>query len=1510
MACCITSDSSAVNEGGTVYFTLSTTNVKAGSTFAYTLAGVSAADVAGGLLTGIATTDASGKAIIAVTLLNDSLTDGDETLTISAAGKTASVSVKDTSVAAPLPVASTDAFSAAHSAAVAAQADGAKAAAAVTAAATAKADADAKASAAKTKADLTDATALKASSDTAAATAAKAVADNATAQALVITSQTNFENAIASGVVADVNNTNALLAINKSKADTAAKAVTSTAAAAKTALDAANSAAADDQAAADAATAATAARTALDKAIAAASPLTAAATAAAAADATAAAAYKAAALATANTADDAAGNAAPGMAAALGTQAAADAKVVSDAAAALAAEAKVIADAATEKANVATADAALAKYTAAASQYDTDLAAYNAADAAAATAISAVSSAATATTAYDKSVTEQSAAATLVASAAAKSDAAKALKAAADATKATTDDAAATTAVTAASSNTTSAAKAKADADTQVATQKAKISDYDAKTFTLTKGLDNLVGTAGDDTFSGSRDKEASNDLNTASNIDTVDGGAGTGDKFKLSSTLDLATADLPVISNIEILEITGAKSVVLDTTGISGLTTLTINKAGTGTDTTVTPNTTIYSKFTASSTTSVNVSGSTDKIEVIGGNNVTVSDSAVNKPITVSTGAASGNAAGAISVTDSKQGTGVISVDGGTSVDIIATTDKAAANATTGAITVGANKVASGAVTVTQNTTNDGSTAFTAGNVTVTGGTTITINANLTNTAIAGGSANNITAGTYKATASTATTAVTITQNAVANDFTGATTGKTKESAVVTFGALAKGEKVAISYAASSGYGTELTFTASKDLTAAEVAAAFASLTSADKQAPGGIVSNGTFSGTLDTGWVSSSATGSSVTFTATTTGAKASDITVTTNTAVTAEAAKFTSVVTQGSDGTTVSDVDVTEGYGAVLVDDNTTAASITTITLNGYSAATLGGTNSLNKLATLNLTKGAGTTAVTSTVTTLALNLDGMKAASAVTFGSSLATLNLTTSGSTSDVDFTASGLKTVNITAGAKLDVSGSTFTTAETLNISGAGDVVLGSISSAKTVSAASASGKISATVDGTKATVTTGSGADTITVSTADTLKAIDLGAGDDTLHLSASTANIPTAAVNGGDGTDTVKMTFASAQALAANTGFKAAISNFERLTISDTATLTSADVTVDLEKFGFSYVTLAGGTDDSGATAANKLVLDKMASGGTLVFNDGQSNTGAQASTQVNVTNAATGTSDVLNIMISNDASKDVKTVIANNVETLNIKATDVFTDSNRDSIDDSNAIHLITASGDKVTSVVVTGDDLKLDTDSTVLTSVDASAILGGIEYTADGLAAGMTVLGGAGVDKLTSDGENDVLKGNAGNDVFTVKDLAQVYGGAGADTFNFLVNTNLTKVSTIRDAELGDVIVLKDVSAIVTKFWGAGAQFNVNTTTDVAGKVNAALAQTGESEATWFNHNGNTYIVIDADDSSNLPAGSTDTYVAGQDIVIEIVGVFNLANATYNSTSGTLELPAIS
>ena len=1063
-----------------------------------------------------------------------------------------------------------------------------------------------------------------------------------------------------------------------------------------------------------------------------------------------------------------------------------------------------------------------------------------------------------------------------------------------------------------------------------------------------------------------------------------------------------MATAS---IKNIETITIKGADDVTADVSGsnITGLETISVLKS-------------IDATVTAAATTDVNVSGATGVIKVDGGKNVVVNDATADQNITI--GATTG-AAGTITVTDTKQGTGVIAVDGGTNVTVTATAAdiSTGATSTTGAIKVGQDTTAilpTGDVKVTQNLEFDGNDAggtvhLTGGAITISGGKTVDVTVNANNVAKVDTAAHNIVVGTITVKGGDNTTAVTVTQNDNTQTFTSAKVAEVKDTQTITFKALTSGKKVEIKEGTKT-----LTFTASKDLTAEEVAAAFANLSAGDYQASGGKVANGTFSGQFSTNWSAKSVNGAAVTFEApesntSTLADGSSDVVPTFGTVV-------NGTVAGGKESTNA----VT--YGQVVINNTAKTAGTTdtikTVTVDGYATASTIASNALTDLTLKNSAAGATTMTLTSTVASLNVTLDDINgtvdldgAAAATT----LKTLNLTTTGEASDITLAAAGLETLTIAAGANLDLNSSfdadlndngTIDAGEetyalkTATITGAGNVDLGDLSTLvnfATLNASAATGDITAEVDA-DVVVTTGSGNDTITVTAALTTtaisKAIDLGAGDDKLTLTAGTTAVPTAAVKGGDGVDTISMTFASAAPYDADEKFKNAISGFERLEINNV--VTSAQ-TIELANLGFtSYVTTSGtsgavytatttftsGTDtitvmingvavtatigaDSAATtlainnaadtvfgtsgvtyvAATQTALASSISvvgAGSYIVSKGAVDNGTSADAILKLNNLAAnatvvltasglveaalananGIADVINVIIeANDKTTNAGLFTVNDVENVNITAQGKFTDDGKaggltkkdDGIDDVEDIASLTLSADKAKTVTIDGyADLTLDTVSTTITKVDASEMTGDLVYTADGATAGTEVIGGAGNDTLTASGENDVLKGGEGSDTFYAGYLTTVYGGAGADKFYFATPTQLSKVSTIADLGSGDTIYLVDNAGsgtptddIVNKFYSAGAQYNVNTTTTFEAKVNASLGQTGAGESTWFQHAGNTYIVIDNKVGAGDPlAGAVDTYTAGKDVVIEIIGLKDLSTASFNSDEGTL------
>ena len=96
----LSADSATVNEGGTVTFTLTTTNVADGTTVAYTVTGIDANDLSAGSLTGNITVN-NNTGTVAFTIDEDVTTEGQEvmTLTLDNGGDALDVVINDTSVA-------------------------------------------------------------------------------------------------------------------------------------------------------------------------------------------------------------------------------------------------------------------------------------------------------------------------------------------------------------------------------------------------------------------------------------------------------------------------------------------------------------------------------------------------------------------------------------------------------------------------------------------------------------------------------------------------------------------------------------------------------------------------------------------------------------------------------------------------------------------------------------------------------------------------------------------------------------------------------------------------------------------------------------------------------------------------------------------------------------------------------------------------------------------------------------------------------------------------------------------------------------------------------------------------------------------------------------------------------------------------------------------------------------------------------------------------------------------
>ncbi|NUN61723.1 MAG: hypothetical protein HUU13_11615 [Burkholderiaceae bacterium] len=181
------------------------------------------------------------------------------------------------------------------------------------------------------------------------------------------------------------------------------------------------------------------------------------------------------------------------------------------------------------------------------------------------------------------------------------------------------------------------------------------------QTFTLTNGVDNIVGTSGNDTITATN---AAAPNTVLGGLDVVDGGAGT-DTLSIADTLTAATADfaLPAgftVKNVEVLNVTTngaigtAAATSFDVSTLAGLTTANFVAAGAGTA--------AGSRVLAAGTTDVSLTVSgVNTAEVYGGKAVSVA--AATGAVTVGVAGAAATKADAITSVSVKGG-GLVNID------------------------------------------------------------------------------------------------------------------------------------------------------------------------------------------------------------------------------------------------------------------------------------------------------------------------------------------------------------------------------------------------------------------------------------------------------------------------------------------------------------------------------------------------------------------------------------------------------------------------------------------------------------------------------------------------------------------------------------------------------------------------------------------------------------------------------------------------------------------------------
>lgn len=976
-------------------------------------------------------------------------------------------------------------------------------------------------------------------------------------------------------------------------------------------------------------------------------------------------------------------------------------------------------------------------------------------------------------------------------------------------------------------------------------------------TFTLTTGANTFTGTTNNDTFKAGIDVVIDPATGTQTNVDTlqaVDTLVGGTGTDTLNYTT-AGTVALGSISEIEVMNVESLAGLTINTSAITDLTNLNITKVGTAGAIVA----------TAAGTTDVNV-----------------------------TMAAKGAAVGIV---------------GGNDVNVALTGIAAAADV----VTIGTGTNPTGAVTVSMTgaayTTTAGDHALSA--INVTGGTTINVTQKATSdasAAVTDTGADTVTQGAVNVVASASTTAVVIKQDtAIQEKVAVAAVAGTTTTQSITFGAMTAGEV----YSLDMGAGI-ITFTAKTALTAAQAASAFANLIAGDDQgnasATLGLYSDNGANVATDT-WASASvvtvdATHSKVVF----------STSLSTETAIADNTSTAAAGITVGAVVAGVDAVTAVAGHmgitaGAVSITANASDA-LTSITLDSYGTGS--STTATTKLATLNLSNVAEavTLTVADTADTLALtlqnvgydlNVDDTIGDAVLTFTAAPTTLNITSTGK-NYVNLTAAATTTLNVSGTGTLRASATDLAGLTTVVVSESAGVSLnaGVANTVTSVNTSATTGATTVTIEGGRATYTGGAGVDTVTLATDTALtKAIDLGAGDDTLSFAALNVTGSTATLSGGAGTDTLSMATATADALDATA--QTFYTNFERLKLNDSA----ATATVNLENLGFtSYVTTSG--------SAGTLTLDNLANNGTVVLG------AAATATVVNIKDATTGLTDVLNVVTNAATTVNLGTLTAAKVETINVTVNDTDTTSTAGVPNVSTNTMVINA--DKATLVDLGGAGnlvLTFNAASTEVAAINASDMTGKLTVTTLAVDTGATtVTGGSANDSITLAGANDVAIGGAGNDTLIVTGSASAVtltGGTGTDKFDVSAFTaaNPGAAVTITDIAAGEQIIFKNgldgmnfASGKVTLI--AESTFT-EYVTEAAAKAELATetfydatvaADTYEGGISWFQFNNNTFIVQDV----NGDGAFTD----GTDIIVKLTGTIDLSTASFNTTNGSLEI----
>lgn len=451
------------------------------------------------------------------------------------------------------------------------------------------------------------------------------------------------------------------------------------------------------------------------------------------------------------------------------------------------------------------------------------------------------------------------------------------------------------------------------------------------------------------------------------------------------------------------------------------------------------------------------------------------------------------------------------------------------------------------------------------------------------------------------------------------------------------------------------------------------------------------------------------------------------------------------------------------------------------------------------------------------------------------------------NLTLTGQTAGT-FTANGIETIAVTAtgAASKDVTLAS-DKLKTVTVAGAADV--GLVTSARTVDASTATGKVAvdvsgATADATnKASVKTGTGADTITVSQANFNAnfSVDGGEGNDTLVVNSTATGTPSVTFGTVTSVETLQLKVSDA-----TTGASAS----NRTLTADASKVASANAYVLENAQTHAHTAYI---DENATFTLNNVgaaaTVTVLAASGNITNTTAPTSKQNEGMTAVTINlKDATGTADAVTVNLgaaAKDATVRVNAVSAQNVETINyvVQGTGTVSVANGDAAG-NKTINVSGGTAGKTTTI--NGLD--------VATTINAATFAGNLNL---GLgAAKHTVTGGTGDDTFTVSYANltadDKLDGGAGTDrvalgkvgqTSTTASIVDFTSAAEALKFGGLKNVELVEIATDSNVKLSDGL-LSSFSSGEIKFVAptvadnANDDTNTTTTVDASGVLNPA------------------------------------------------------------------------